>query len=54
MVSAVTLSGFMVCFQIIAYKKVKAQIQGPFKPLVILIKREKQQFLGFVLKLGAV
>ena len=44
----------MVCFQIIAYKKVKAQIQGPFKPLVILIKREKQQFLGFVLKLGAV
>ena len=27
MVSAVTLSGFMVCFQIIAHKKVEAQIQ---------------------------
>lgn len=54
MVSAVTLSGFMVCFQIIAHKKVEAQIQGQFKSLVILIKREKRQFLGFVVELGAV
>lgn len=54
MASAAILSGFIASVQIIAHKNVEARIQGQLNFLVILIKREKQQPLCWVLKLGAV
>lgn len=54
MTSEAILSGFIVSVQTIAHKNVEARIQGWLNSLVILIKREEQQPLPWVLKQGAV
>lgn len=53
MASGAILSGFIVNVQITAHKNGEARTQGRLNSLVILIKREEQQPLCWVLKLGA-